>query len=111
MAEPCTCRSPRYNPPSSCKDKLTGGPLRALTKGSNISTLSPAISQASTPAPTLALTPAPLSTNELFKQFMKAYLDSNQRLSQPPAERKRPLKAKVPDIYYGKLHIDWYHFC
>ena len=42
---------------------------------------------------------------------MKAYLESNQGPSQPPEERKRLLKAKVPDVYYGKLHIDCYHFC
>ena len=42
---------------------------------------------------------------------MKAYLESNQGPSQPPEERKRPLKAKVPDVYYGKLHMDCYHFC
>ena len=26
-------------------------------------------------------------------------------------ECKQPFKAKVPDLYYGKLHMDCYHFC
>ena len=42
---------------------------------------------------------------------MKAYLESNQGPSQPPEEDKRPLKAKVPDVYYGKLYMDCYHVC
>ena len=42
---------------------------------------------------------------------MKAYLEFNQGPSQPPEERERPLKAKVPDVYYGKSHMDCYHFC
>ena len=42
---------------------------------------------------------------------MKAYLESNQGPSQPPTKRKQSFKAKVPDVYYGKLHIDYYYFC
>ena len=74
-----------------------------------------------TPGPALvsalipALVPTPATTllffNELFKQFMKAYLELNQRFRQPLAEREQFFKAKVPDIYYKKWHIDCYHFC
>ena len=42
---------------------------------------------------------------------MKVYLESNQGPIQPPEERKQPLKAKVPDIYYSISHINWDHFC
>ena len=42
---------------------------------------------------------------------MKAYLELNQGPRQPPAERKQPLKAKVPEMYYDKLYMDCYHFC
>lgn len=24
---------------------------------------------------------------------------------------ERPLKARFPDLYYGKSHIEFYHFC
>ena len=79
------------------------------TQGNNTPTLSLAVSWTLTPvsAPTFT----PLSTDELFKQFMKAYLESNQRPSQLLAERKQTLKAKVLNVYYGKLYIDCYYFC
>ena len=98
-----TRRSFRHNLASGNEDKLEGGLPRAPIKGSNTPTHSQAVSW--------ALTPASLSTNELFKGFMKTYLESNQGPSQLPEERKQPLKAKRLDIYYGKLHMDCYHFC
>ena len=101
MARQRTCRSPCRNPSPGGKDK--GGPSGALTKGSNTPTHFLAISRAPTPAL--------LSTNELFKRFIKAYLESNQGPSQPLEERERPLKAKVPDVYYGKLYMNCYRFC
>ena len=101
MARPRTCCSPRRNSPPGGEDE--GDPPEAPTKGSHTPTHSPAVSWAPTPA-------LP-SNDELFKQFMKAYLESNQGPSQPPEECKRPLKAKVPDVYYGKSHMDYYHFC
>ena len=57
-----------------------------------------------------ALTPTLPSSDELFKQFMSAYLKSNQEPRQPLTEWKQSFKAKVPDIYYEKLYIDYYHF-
>ena len=109
MAGPRTCPSPRHNPLQGGKDELAEGPPGAPTEGSNIPTPSLAVFRTLTPVPVPA--PAPPSTNELFKQFMKAYLESHLGPSQPLAEREHPLKAKVPDVYYGKLHMDCYHFC
>ena len=63
------------------------------------------------PAPVPAPTPAPVASEKLFKKFMKAYLETNQGPRQPPEERKQTLKAKVPEVYYGKSYIDCYHFC
>ena len=103
MAGPRICRSPRRNPLPGGKNELVGGLQGASNKSSNTSTHSPAISW--------ALTPAPLFTNKLFKRFMKAYLKSYQGPSQPPKECKRPFKAKVSDVYYGKSHMYCYHFC
>ena len=60
------------------------------------------------PAPVLAPTPAPVVSDELFKKFMKAYLETNQGPRQP--ECKQNLKAKVPEVYYGKSYMDCYHF-
>ena len=87
--------------------------------GFHLSNTSLAPSHNPTPGPKLVPTlipapipaPAPPSFDELFKQFMRAYLESNQGASRPPAERKRSLKAKVLDVYYRKLHIDCYYFC
>ena len=61
------------------------------------------------PAPVPAPTPVPAATNELFKKFMKAYLETNQEPRQPKC--KQTLKAKVPEVYYDKSHMDCYHFC
>ena len=61
------------------------------------------------PTPVPALTPAPVASKELFKKFMKAYLETNQGSRQP--ERKQNLKAKVLEIYYGKSYMDYYYFC
>ena len=79
---------------SSCRNLLLGGEEKliqglpgASTKEKNTSTSSPIISQVWTPASALALNFAQAlahaspSTNELFKQFMKAYLESHLRLS------------------------------
>ena len=41
---------------------------------------------------------------------MKAYLESNQEPEQSLVERKRPSKAKVLEVYYGKSYMDYYHF-
>ena len=99
------------------EDELVRGPglVGGLHSGSTSlapscnPTLGPKLVSALIPA--LIPAPTPLSSNELFKQFMRAYLESNQGPNRPPAERERSFKAKVPDMYYGKLHMDCYHFC
>ena len=116
-------RSPRRNLPplDPVEDELARepGPVGGPHSGST----SPALSRNPTPGPklvsalnpapvpTLVPTPAPPSSNKLFRQFMRAYLESNQGPRQPPAECKQSLKAKVPEMYYGKSHMDCYHFC
>ena len=100
MAGLRTCCSPCHNLLPGGEDER--GLSRAPTKGSNTLTDSLTVSWA--PIPT------PLSTNELFKQFMKAYLKSNQGPSQLSKEHKRLFKSKVPDVYYDKSYMDYYHF-
>ena len=58
-----------------------------------------------------AIIPALVSTKKLFKKFIKTYLEINQGPKQLPAERKQTFKTKVSEVYYGKWHIDCYHFC
>ena len=62
------------------------------------------------PAPDAPL-PAPSSTNELFKQFNKAYLEAKTPASVQVEPRKQPLKARFLDVYYRNSHMDCYHFC
>ena len=110
------CRSPCRNPPPL--DLVEDEPARELGPGGgpHSGSISPALSHNPIPGLelVLALNPTPVpalpppSSDELFKNFMKAYLESNQG---PVEERKRTLKAKVSEVYYGKLHMDCYHFC
>ena len=112
-------RSPRRNPPpiDPVEDELARDP--SSVGGPNSGSTSPALSCNPTPGPDLvpalisapvpAPTPALVASEELFKKFMKVYLETNQRPRQP--ERKSTLKAKVPEVYYDKSHMDCYHFC
>ena len=59
------------------------------------------------PAPGLAST----STNELFKQFMKAYLEAQTPIPIQIELREQPLKACFPDLYHGNSHMNCYRFC
>ena len=86
MAGTRTRRSPSRNLPLTGKDELAGGAPGAPTKGSGTPTPTPAVFCAPSPAPAASLAPAPASspafTDELFKQFMKAYLEAQ---NQPPS--------------------------
>ena len=115
------CRSPRRNSPplDPVEDELAkepgpvGGPHSGSTSPAPSRNPSPGpeLVPALNPAPVPAPTPAPVASEELFKKFIKAYLETNQELRQPPEERKQTFKAKVPEVYYGKSHMDCYHFC
>ena len=70
----------------------------------------PTLVLAPIPAPVLTLAPALPSLDELFRDFMKAYLESNRGPKQPLAEREQLFKAKVSDVYYRKSYMDCYHF-
>ena len=86
MARPCTRRSPHRNPLPGGEDELAAGLPGAPTKGSNIPTHSPAVFRAPTPAPP--------STNTLFKQFMKVYLKSTKDLASFQKSANDPLKLR-----------------
>ena len=106
-------------PIDNIEDELARDPGPA--KSSHLGNTSPVLSCNPTPGPALVLAlifapvsilaPALPSSNELFRKFIKSYLESNQGLKQPLAERKQFFKAKVSDVYYKKSYIDCYHFC
>ena len=112
MARPCACGSLYQNPLPTGKNEPAGA---APTEGNGTPTLTLAVSQAPTPAPVVTLAVVPNSNNELFKQFMKAYLEAQtpaQTAEEMDVEsHKRPLKARFPDLYYKDLHIECYRFC
>ena len=86
MAGPRARRSPCRNPPPAGNDELAGE------------------------APNKAAGPA--SNDELFKQFIKTYLEAQAQAAPSQSEpRERLLKARFPDPYFGKSHMDCYHFC
>ena len=103
-------RNPRVNTPvdpAGELDKHAGaqGLARRSHAGSD-----EAPTEAPTPpeAPTLPL--VPLSTKDLFMKFMKVFMETTQAqaLAEP---RERPLKARTPETYWSKSHIEGYHFC
>ena len=97
------------------EDELTRdpGPVKGLYSSNTSPALfrHPSLGPTLVPTLNLALTPASAAINELFKKFMKTYLELNQGPKQLSAERKQPLKVKIPEEYYVKLHMDCYHFC
>ena len=70
------------------------------------------------PAPD-ALVPAPAPAHyskEDLQSMMKVCMDSILqaqvvRPTEPASHREDQLKARLPDLYYGKSHIECYHFC
>ena len=90
------CRSPRRNLPpiDAVEDELArdpdsvGGPHSGSTFSAPSRNLTPGLElvPALISAPISA--PAPNSSDELFKHFMRAYLELSQGPSWPPAERE-----------------------
>ena len=113
------CCSPCQNPSpiDIVEDELARDP--GSVESPNSGSTSPALSRNPTPRPDLVLalisalfpapTPTPVASDELFKKFMKVYLETNQESRRP--ERKQTLKAKVLEAYYDKSHMNCYHFC
>ena len=73
MARPPARYSPCRNPPAANKNELAGV---VPTEGNATPTPTPVVSRAPTPAPAIAPASAASLDTELFKQFMKAYLEA-----------------------------------
>lgn len=78
------------------------------------------------PAPSHASTPFPSHTSALILaestftlkyseadliKILKIFLETKGQKLRAEVLHKRLSKAKIPDIYFEKLHIDCYHFC
>ena len=102
----CACRSPCVNTPvdpAEELDKLAGA--QSSAKRSNAgSDEAPTFPEASTPP--LAL----FTSKDLFTKFMKVFMETTQAWNQLEP-RERSLKARTPETYSRKSHMDSYHFC
>ena len=98
-----TRRSPCINPfiDPTKQDELAGAQGRSSNAGSNEAPTLP-----ETPTPPLVLPP----TEDLFTKFMKVFIETTQAqaLAEP---RERSLKARSLETYWGKSHMECYHFC
>ena len=103
MARSLACHSPRWNPPSASKDELAGA---VPTEASHTPTPTPVVSRAPIPAPATASATTLSSDTELFKQFMKAYLETQvpgqTEVDSKPC--KQLPKARFLD-FYMVIHI------
>ena len=126
MARPPARRSPCRNPPPTGKDEPAGP---APTEGSDTYTPAPAVSRAPTPAPAPApappLAPAPVDADATVRyseadlqRILRTVLEARplapapapQPLVFPDGPRERPLKARFPELYRGKTHMECYNF-
>ena len=102
-------QSPHVNPPADLtgeQDELVGqDPVRGFNAGSD-----EAPTKASIPPETSTPPLVPSSTEDLFTKFMKVFMETTQAQAQAEP-RERPLKARSPETYSGKSHMDCYHFC
>ena len=90
--------------PTGELDELTGaqGPAKRSNARSN---------EALTP-PEASIPPFIPPTKDFFTKFMKVLMEMMQAHAQALAEPwECLLKARTPETYSGKSHIDCYHFC
>ena len=98
-----TRRSPCVDPPAEIpgeQDELAGTLGRSDASSD----------EAPTPpkAPTLPFIFPP--AEDFFTKFLKMFIETiqAQALAEP---QERPLKARTPETYWGKSHMECYHFC
>ena len=100
-----TCRSPCVNTPVNLAGELHELAGQNQAKESNVgSNEAPTSLEAQTP------TLIPLTSKNLFTKFMKVFMETTQARDQLEP-RECSFKARTPETYSGKSHIDCYHFC
>ena len=105
----CSCKAAASVPPASKSDSKSdelGAPEKGTPTPSHVS----APSHASAPAPVKPILALKYNEADLMK-ILKIFYETKGQEPKSKVFRKRPLKVKVSDIYFGKLHMDCYHFC
>ena len=105
------CRSPYINTPANLARELDEFASQGPARGSNVGS-DEAFTKAPNPpeATTLPLILPP--SKDLFTIFMKAFMETTQAQVQALAElQERPSKIRTPKTYFGKSHMDCYHYC
>lgn len=127
MVGSCFCHNPCRNLPKTSKDEPAGGvqrPSPVNSSGSPLLAPSPTNSCVPTPAashtPTPALVSAPAPalvsapakyTNAEFYRFMKVFMDAQRYSGTYEGPEESSLKARFPDLYHRKSHMNCYQFC
>ena len=123
MAGPCAQQSPCWNPLLADEDELARAAPRAPSNDSGTLSHTPAMLRILTPAPALSLAPAKLvakytntdlqrATKLALELFVQGQQQAQSQIAPLALEpRKRPFKARFPDLYYGNSHMDCYRFC
>ena len=84
------------------QDELANAPGRS-DAGSN---------EAPTPPEASIPSLVPPTSEDLFTKFMKVFMETTQAQAQALVEsRERLLKARTPETYSEKSHMDCYSFC
>ena len=109
----------RCNPPLGGKNELAGAPTKGNSTPAVFRAPTPALAQAPAPILALASTPDPQGryTDKDLQRATKLALElfvkdqEHSQLQANSAPREQLLKARFPDIYYKKSHLDCYCFC
>ena len=107
-----TSQSPRIKTPVNLVGELdeladAQSPARKSNAESN-----EAFTMALTPPETLTLPFVPSILEDLFTKFMKMFIKTTQARDWEQLElQKRPFKARTPETYSGKSHIDYNYIC
>ena len=84
-----------------CRERISESLLESLPP--------PEPSHDETPVNLLAEPPVAKYIEEDLQRIFRTVLKT--RVSSFHSLREKPLKAKLPDVYYGKSHIECYNFC
>ena len=115
-----TATAPSATSPTATAPAATVLAATAIAATTPAATAPAAITHATTTPSATAL--AATLTEDLFRQYMQAYLEERRNpasapaLAPPPADLReetsdRPLKASNPELYYGNWHMEGYYFC